>query len=593
MEEVLNRTVIEMASIVKLEDSLLRTGVIEPNISRNDKTPSWDGEVRLYSSCHSFRKSELIGRIPIQVKGMQVERFQKSKAAFQAEVNDLRNYLTDGGVIFFLIQIKDFDNYKIWYSSLQPFDLRRLLENTESQKTKRIKLDAFPTKYKNGIVRVFSTFLANREKQAKLLPNIRSIQDLEKTNMEIERFELYIPSADADEAEDVLKELFENPQYVYVKPKNIETTFVVDRIQIDEITEHQNVPITVDGTVLFEHIDCVRKPGDNKVIKIGTDITAIEYENGMKFEYSFRGSLREQIREMLLLIAFQQNKVVKIGNKTIHATNCNMRGHTLDEAIERLNNLKMIDKTFKLLHVKKDLSLGSLSKREIQNLQMLVNGILRHVVVPLRNNGAYGYGKLTIGNITVLLSSKKSPDGAGIILKDFFTDELCLAPEGVSPEKGHLVSPFILMTADMFGQIDNADLSSIVSSIRKFPFCDIYGERITYLLLELVKYYDMTKSNECLTTALQLLDFLQECDDSQEVVCQINRLQIEKRRRKLEDKEIKYLVSLKQQDIPVQFQLAANILLESFQEAQLIYNQLSEEEQQIFDAFPIKALWAK
>ena len=45
-----NSNVIEMASINKLKDAVLRTEIIEPEIHENDKTPSWDGELRLYKS---------------------------------------------------------------------------------------------------------------------------------------------------------------------------------------------------------------------------------------------------------------------------------------------------------------------------------------------------------------------------------------------------------------------------------------------------------------------------------------------------------------------------------------------------------------
>ena len=108
-----NSNVIELASINKLKDAVLRTEIIEPEIHENDKTPSWDGELRLYKSRESFSKNRLVGRIPVQVKGTWVERFQKSRASFQFNVSDLQNYLTDGGVMFFLVQIKSYDAYKI------------------------------------------------------------------------------------------------------------------------------------------------------------------------------------------------------------------------------------------------------------------------------------------------------------------------------------------------------------------------------------------------------------------------------------------------------------------------------------------------
>lgn len=94
-----------------------------------------------------------------------------------------------------------------------------------------------------------------------------------------------------------------------------------------------------------------------------------------------------------------------------------------------------------------------------------------------------------------------------------------------------------------------------------------------------------------LDIVIQLIDFLQKNDKSQDELYEINRLQTEKRRRKLTEDEIHYLISIKQSGIPLQYQLAANVLLGSFQEAQMIYEILPDDERQTFDAFPIRALW--
>ena len=84
---------------------------------------------------------------------------------------------------------------------------------------------------------------------------------------------------------------------------------------------------------------------------------------------------------------------------------------------------------------------------------------------------------------------------------------------------------------------------------------------------------------------------LKENDCGMEELCKINQLQTEKRRRRLTKEEIRYLVSLKQSGISLPYQLAANILLESFSEAQLVYDQLEEQERKEFDCYPIKNLW--
>ena len=71
----------------------------------------------------------------------------------------------------------------------------------------------------------------------------------------------------------------------------------------------------------------------------------------------------------------------------------------------------------------------------------------------------------------------------------------------------------------------------------------------------------------------------------------INRIQIEKRRRELSKDELRYLRTLKADRISTQFQLAASILLESYQEAQLLYDELPDSERELFNEYPIMHLW--
>lgn len=592
MTEKPNTSIIEMYSINKLKDAVLRTGVIEPEIHENDKTPSWDGEIRLYHSSE-FNKSNLAGRIPVQVKGVCVERFQKSKATFQVEVSDLRNYLNDGGVIFFLIQIKNYDDYKIYYASLLPFDLRRILDSASSQKTKQIKLDLFPHRYKDGMIRVCSDFLTNKRKQASLLPDVRSVQDLEKSSLEIEKLEFSVPSIGLKSRDDLFEELLSHPQYIYVKPKNIDLAFAVDKLYPQKIVARQKNEIVVNGEVLYDHIDIIREPNKKQQFKLGNDITITADEHHFNVNYKFQGTLQEQIREMKLISAMMQKQPIYIGKVLMpDFSSLDFHGHTLDEVSDRLSALLRADATLKKLHVQKDLSLGSLTDKEIRNLNYLVDGILDGSTVPLTCSEQPAVGKISIGNITLLLVLKKSDNEMGCLIRNFFEiDDLVLAGKDASPEHGTRVSPYVLMTAEQFETIDNVDLSEIVSSIQKQPYSAIYGEHIVFLILELLKLYDKQKDATILDIVIQLLDFLSKNDSSQADLYQINRLQAEKRRRKLKPEEILYLSSMKTKGIPAQYQLAANILLESFYEAQLIYERLCPEEKEAFDSYPITNLW--
>lgn len=74
----MEKSIVELRSINKLEDVLTRTERIEPNIVRGDKIPSWDGELIVYKS-KDINKSNIMGNIRVQVKGHQKDNIDKDK----------------------------------------------------------------------------------------------------------------------------------------------------------------------------------------------------------------------------------------------------------------------------------------------------------------------------------------------------------------------------------------------------------------------------------------------------------------------------------------------------------------------------------
>lgn len=168
---------------------------------------------------------------------------------------------------------------------------------------------------------------------------------------------------------------------------------------------------------------------------------------------------------------------------------------------------------------------------------------------------------------------------------------MVLAENENDPQNRVFVSPYIVVNLDLLSTVDNLNLEEIVPSITQYPYWHTYGQQIILLVLELLKFYDNKKNNDILNIVTQLLEYIRKNDCEMEDLCKINQLQTEKRRRSLTGAENQYLVSLKQPGTSLPFQLAANILLGSFSEAQLIYDQLGEKEREEFDKYPINNLW--
>ena len=113
--------------------------VISPFISDNDKEPCWDGHLYLYKDT-SKTKESLIGRVPVQVKGHEVEDFITKDFKFTFEISDLKAYQTDP-CFFIVCQEKvDSKERKLFYNEFTPERLKQFLRSYGKQGTAKLKM---------------------------------------------------------------------------------------------------------------------------------------------------------------------------------------------------------------------------------------------------------------------------------------------------------------------------------------------------------------------------------------------------------------------------------------------------------------------
>ncbi len=114
---------VEELSVHAVMQLFLTTGLIDvSDIKSNDKTPSWDGSITLYND-ESRKKDNIYGRADIQIKGHEVKKDELSKESIQETVSvaDLKNYIKEGGVLYFIVNLTEFGNsvYCIDWMSFQ------------------------------------------------------------------------------------------------------------------------------------------------------------------------------------------------------------------------------------------------------------------------------------------------------------------------------------------------------------------------------------------------------------------------------------------------------------------------------------------
>ena len=303
----MDSSLIEKSAINYLIDELIVTKKLSPYISENDKEPSWDGNIYIYGE-ENFSKENLLGRVPVQVKGKQEKskNLKKEKISYPVETVDLKNYLNDGGVIFFVILIdeENLKKRKIYYADLTPVRLKIELEKSKNQITKSIKFKEFSSDNQRKVC-ILLNCLENLKKQASFsdIP-LLTIDELNKNN--IERIEIPFVSTKEEIPQ---KALLNSDIYLYARLKN-SPIFQPVKVLIDELETHekQKADISIDSKKYYSSIEIIRKKDSTEFI-IGESFSVTITENKKIAQLNYKNS--DKIRILANDLEFMIHQIEK------------------------------------------------------------------------------------------------------------------------------------------------------------------------------------------------------------------------------------------------------------------------------------------
>ena len=136
----MNSIKIEKGAVEALKRTIRLHNRMDEFLQSNDKEPSWDGDIYLYSD-NDLKSEHIEYIVPTQVKGMNDESLLKrNRITYPVKYKDLRNYRNNGGVCYFVIAISDNgEKATIFYSALTPIKLESLLKGTEFKEPEQTK----------------------------------------------------------------------------------------------------------------------------------------------------------------------------------------------------------------------------------------------------------------------------------------------------------------------------------------------------------------------------------------------------------------------------------------------------------------------
>ena len=142
----MNSSKIEELAITFLKEIFLGSDFIKTSFAEGDKKPLVDGDISIYQD-KSGRNEDLIGTIPVQIKGKTVKNISPKSPSFPLKKDYLEGLKNIGGVLLLVVFLqKDAPkNRKAFYAHLFPFQIENLLGGMKpDQKQKSIPLKELP-----------------------------------------------------------------------------------------------------------------------------------------------------------------------------------------------------------------------------------------------------------------------------------------------------------------------------------------------------------------------------------------------------------------------------------------------------------------
>lgn len=584
-------------------ESMLETGILHPYISKNDKTPSWDGHVILYKSS-SKNKDNIDGSVGVQVKGVGNSNHDPKEISHSAEVANLKNYLHNSGVIYFVVRIHKTEpsKRKIYYTTLTPVKLAHYLDGIENQKTKTIRLKEFPTD-KNKKTAIVANFLKDSRRQASHVETgFISLDEVMKNKVP------YIPHIDvlgynSGDRNDSFSAVFENETYMYVSVEGSNTLIPIDTpLTINDITETIEETVSIDDNIYYDRYQRVRSAGGTAT-KIG-DSTTFGFEKASKesenaiitSKISITPYLRKRAKDIRFLIGLAKGGKLCFGGAKLGIISLNDAPPDFISMNERrLAYDSKILQMLKILHIEEDIKTDELSDSQKRDLEVLVRAFVDgQNVLKIPDIAITSMFDLKLPSFTIRLLVVKNDDGT-ITLHDFFNTNRWQFSRRYENGERQIIPPYSALSKADYLSIVNIDYEDIVDSYKDLITVNPkVFESANNDLLNMLLAYDEQPNPKLIKTAHELALWIYT--DGEDIMGKnimiLNYLQIIKRERVLSKDEEKQLFEITVDvDATEQEKIGAHLLLGNQKSAEMHWDRLTAEDKNTFKNFPIYKFW--
>lgn len=594
---MLDSKIIETLSVNAVKDSIVMCEYLDQFIAENDKEPSWDGFVYIYNA-NTKNKSDLKGRMPVQIKGRLCDDHTKTQISYSMAVADLRNYLWDGGCVLFVVYIGNCGlTKKIYYAELTPVKLRKLLEEARQQEKKSVHLKEFPAD-SDSKATIFFNCLQNCRKQASFKEGkLYSLDELREQDV-LEN--IVIPFAGVGIADPEMA-LLKNEVYIYAKIKGSAVPQPLDMIPEDiHMRKQVDARITIDDRVFYKGYRIV-KSAKETIWQYGDSFTMKFDEGGQSGRINYKNSdqVRVVARDLDFMLSYLEKGYFKIDDIRIPFDYDGMEDSSnfdIEEERGVLEFAKRIVKVLDILGCSEDINLKDMNAKDWRNLHRLISAFLdREPVSGLKEN-LPPVVCMNVGKLRFAIYLKKCKEAGTYEMCNFFKADIPFVLGNDECDK-FPVSQFYLLHKNDFLTLNNIDFDALLPSFQRVEHNCMTFEAANRFLLELLSAYDNAegaRKGKLLKTCKEFSEWISEApeDELDGQIKTLNVLQTMKRMRELNPDEMKTLYKMiEAKETREGSMVGAYLLLGQQQAAEMHFAKLSDAEQSEFKKYPIYHFW--
>lgn len=583
---------IEQLAVDAVKNAIAKTDYGKGYINTGEKMPSWDGDIVIYNTNSKYYSKEKARKLPLQVKGLQISDFSKENIKYSVEKKDIVNYLNDGGVIFFVVYIDETgDNSKIYYKELLPiFINEKLAQAKPEDKSISIDFREFPSD-KVDKINICLDFINNRKRQFSFvnesLPNFDDIKG--RKNIE---YTFSFSDLDGTLVNHPEK-MINRDVYMYVKDKDTQITIpIASTINISSTVKQLAIPIKVNNQKYYDNYFIVNEKTSTttkigKLLSITTKNITGKVE--VKLNIKINGTLQERIVGIKFILDAHKNKSFNVGEMSLPfvLSESDELGFEELKLESLLAYYEDIEKVLDILNVKKDLHLDKATEADYGKIDCLIKSVLNNEFITNKPDNIPLQASMKIANISVtLVCFINKENKTEYQLKNAYDKDFIVYHYDLENQENQ--APAICsLNKNNFIHDDNIDYDLIVDRITNFKINPMLLTFTNKLLLEMLLAFDENKNEILYTTIEKLSQFLLEKDAFDKEVSKINHYQVQQRKRKLTSEELKEINDIQSKTENEITKIGCLILMKSYDLAEALIENLSDEIKQEITQYPI------